>query len=331
VDAGLNVLADKPMCIDAAGCKLLGRAFEVAKRNGVLLCDVMTERSEIATILQKELVNNPALFGEFQKGTPDDPAVIKESVHHFFKYVAGNPIKRPEWYFDTMQQGEGIVDVTTHLVDLVQWECFPGQALDFDRDVKMIRARRWPTWISHEQFQKVTRSPKFPRFLRAKLNADGALPVYANGEMVYTLKGVHVRVTVRWNFQAPEGAGDAHYSVMRGTRANIVIRQGREQNFRPELYVEPVAGADAAELERALSRAVTENQRRYPGLSLEALHAGWRIVIPDECRTGHEAHFRQVAERYLKYLVDGKLPEWEVPNMLTKYRTTTAALHMARR
>lgn len=331
VDAGLNVLADKPMCIDAAGCKLLERAFGLAKRNGVLLYDIMTERSEIATILQKELVNNPALFGEFQKGTPDDPAVIKESVHHFFKHVAGKPIKRPEWYFDTTQQGEGIVDVTTHLVDLVQWECFPEESLNFDRDVKMVQARRWPTLISPEQFEQVTRSPEFPEFLKGGLNADGVLPVYANGEMVYILKGVHVRVTVRWNFQAPEGAGDIHYSVMRGTRANVVIRQGREQNFRPELYVEPVAGPDTAGLERALSRAVIECQRRYPGLSLEALRAGWRIVIPDEYRVGHEAHFRQATERYLQYLVDGRLPDWEVPNMLTKYRTTTAALHMARR
>jgi predicted dehydrogenase len=331
VDAGLNVLADKPMCIDASGFELLQEAFASAERNGVLLYDIMTERSEVTTILQKKLVNTPTVFGELQKGTPDVPAVIKESVHHFFKYVAGNPIKRPEWYFDTKQQGEGIVDVTTHLVDLVQWECFPEQPLDFDRDVEMIRARRWPTLISPEQFEKVTRSPEFPQFLRAKLTTDGKLPVYANGEMVYTLKGVHVRVTVRWNFQAPQGAGDVHYSVMRGTRANVVIRQGQEQNFCPELYVEPVAGADATELEQALSQAVTECQERYPRLSFEALPGGWRIVIPYEYRVGHEAHFRQVTERYLKYLVDGKLPDWEVPNMLTRYRTTTAALEMARR
>ena len=48
------------------------------------------------------------------------------SVHHFSKIVAGAPLKRPQWFFDVRQQGEGIVDVTTHLVDLVQWEAFPG-------------------------------------------------------------------------------------------------------------------------------------------------------------------------------------------------------------
>jgi len=331
VDAGLNVLADKPMCIDADGLKLVEEAFACAERNGALLYDIMTERSEIATILQKELVNNPALFGEFQKGTPGDPAVIKESVHHFFKYVAGNPLKRPEWYFDTTQQGEGIVDVTTHLVDLVQWECFPEESLDFDRDVEMIRARRWPTLILRQQFEKVTRSPEFPEFLKGGLNADGVLPVYANGEMVYTLKDIHVRVTVRWNFQAPERAGDMHYSVMHGTKANVIIRQGAEESYRPELYVEPASPDQAAELAKTLKQVIASLRNTYPGIDLKPHGAGWQILIPDEYRIGHEAHFRQVTERYLQYLVDGKLPDWEVPNMLTKYRTTTAALDMAQR
>ena len=36
------------------------------------------------------------------------------------------------------------------------------------------------------------------------------------------------------------------------------------------------------------------------------------------------------SEKYLKYLVDGKLPEWEVPNMIAKYYVTTKALEMAK-
>jgi hypothetical protein len=31
-------------------------------------------------------------------------------------------------------------------------------------------------------------------------------------------------------------------------------------------------------------------------------------------------------EKYLKYLEEGALPEWEVPNMIARYRTTTAAV-----
>ncbi len=43
---------------------------------------------------------------------------------------------------------------------------------------------------------------------------------------------------------------------------------------------------------------------------------------------GHEAHFTQVTEHFLKYLSAGKLPEWEVPNMLTKYATIMQAYEL---
>ena len=47
----------------------------------------------------------------------------------------GKPLQRPGWYYDTDQQGEAIVDVTTHLVDLVQWETFPGETLSFSDEL----------------------------------------------------------------------------------------------------------------------------------------------------------------------------------------------------
>jgi Fe-S cluster assembly scaffold protein SufB len=56
----------------------------------------------------------------------------------------------------------------------------------------------------------------------------------------------------------------------------------------------------------------------------------WKVIIPDKYKVGHEAHFSQVTGKYLEYLVAGKLPEWEVPNMIVKYYTTTEALKMAR-
>ena len=328
-DAGMNVLSDKPMCIDGESCKLLAEAFAVAEKHGVLLYDIMTERSEITTILQKELTADPEVFGRLQKGTLKEPAVVKRSVHHFFKQVAGNPIKRPAWYFDTTQQGEGIVDVTTHLVDLVMWTCFPEQVIDFERDVKLLAALRWPTTITPEQYRKVTRLDDFPDFLRSSLDAEGNLPCHANGVIDYTLRGVHVRIEVKWNFEAPPGGKDTHYSIMRGTRSNLIIRQEQEQNYRPELYVQPIdpIGSGVAD---GLKAVIARLQAEYPGLRAEWHGDAWHIIILEKYRVGHEAHFRQVTERYLKYLVDGKLPDWEVPNMLTKYRTTTAALELAR-
>jgi predicted dehydrogenase len=329
VDAGLNVLADKPMCISSKGFGLLEEAFASAEKNKVLLYDIMTERSEIATILQKELVHNKEVFGELDAGTADDPAVINESVHHFFKFVAGNPIKRPAWYFDTTQQGEGIVDVTTHLVDLVMWGCFPEEAIDSEKDIEIRKAERWPTLITREDYRTVTRLDDFPGFLKEKLDDKGILPCYANGEIAFTIKGICAKVSVTWNFQAPQGAKDTHYSMMKGTEAVVSIRQGKEQNYRPELYVEPAAGRSTNELGQALKKAIGGLQNKYPGVELKAEGNIWHVLIPDKYRIGHEAHFRQVTERYLKYLVEGKLPKWEVSNMRAKYYVTTKALEIA--
>jgi len=330
IDVGFNVFSDKPMCIDAAGFAVLERAFAAAQEKGLVLYDIMTERFNRLCILQKLLMLDKDVFGELQKGSPEDPAVIKESVHHFFKYVSGKPLRRPTWYFDTDQQGEGLVDVTTHLIDLVMWTCFPAQPIDYRRDVAVLRAKHWPTMVTGPQYQKVTRAANFPEFLRGKLNEDGVLPYYCNGEMVYAVKGVHIKLAATWNFQAPEGAGDTHFSVFKGSRSHVIVRQGAEQNYRPQLYVEPAPGTSNERLHRALHKAITRLQGEYPGLKLKPQNHGWQVLIPPECLTGHEAHFRNVTETYLGYLSQGELPQWEIDFMMAKYYITTKALDLAR-
>jgi hypothetical protein len=56
----------------------------------------------------------------------------------------------------------------------------------------------------------------------------------------------------------------------------------------------------------------------------------WQVAIPAAYHVGHEAHFAQVATQFLGYVEEGALPDWEVPNMIAKYRTTTQALEFAR-
>jgi predicted dehydrogenase len=326
VDAGINVLADKPMCINQEGFELLKQSFSSAQKNKVLLYDIMTERYEITTILQKLLAVRSDVFGELVAGTPDKPAITKESVHHFFKYVSGNPIKRTAWFFDTKQQGEGIVDVSTHLVDLVQWECFPEQILDYKNDIKLVSARRWATLLTLDQFKQATQFSEYPDFLLPYVKG-GRLNVYSNGEFVYQIKGIYAKVSVIWHFEAPQGAGDAHFSIMRGSKAEIIIQQGLEQNYRPELYVR--SANKNSDLERTLPPAVEQIAADFSGLSLEKNGDTWHIIIPPQYRDGHEAHFGKVMEKFLSFLKDGKMPEWETPNMIAKYYTTTAALEMA--
>lgn len=327
VEAGINVLADKPMVITPDEFPMLEEAFKKAEANDVLLYDIMTERYEITTIMQRELSQMPEVFGSLKKGTPDKPSITKESVHHFFKYVAGSPLKRPPWFFDVSQQGEGMVDVSTHLVDLIQWEAFPEVILHKE-DVNITSAHRWPTVMTPEMFEEVTKLEEFPSYLDDI--EEGNLQVYSNGEFVYKLKDVYAKVSVEWKYRAPEGAGDTHYSIMRGTLCDLIIKQGEEEGYKPQLYIELNPETDPEKFEGKLNEGVQELSTQYPGINLEKINAKtWKLHIPEKFKVGHERHFVQVTEKYLKFLVEQKLPEWEVPNMIVKYYTTTEAMRVA--
>jgi predicted dehydrogenase len=318
-----NVLADKPMVIDTRGFHQLKDAFEVAAANKLLLYDIMTERFEITTMLQRELSMLPEVFGTLEKGTPQNPAITKESVHHFYKYVSGSVLTRPAWFLDATQQGEGIVDVMTHLVDLVQWECFPEQTID-TADIAINSARRWATEMGLSKFRAITKLDEFPDYLKDEVEADTLLKIFCNGEINYRIRGVNAKTSVIWKYQAPEGTGDTHYSIMRGSKANLVIRQDKDQQFKPTLYVEQV-GRDA-NFEKALAEQFKSVSTKYPGVELKKSGKAWEVIIPEKYKEGHEAHFGRVTEKFLEYLKNGNMPSWEVPNMIAKYYTTTQGL-----
>ena len=332
VDAGINVLADKPMAIDGKSFRQLEQTLDDATSKGVMVYDIMTERSEINNELQRILVAMPELFGELEKGTPEEPAITKESVHHFFKYVSGEPLRRPEWYFDVKQQGEGIVDVTTHLVDLVQCTVKPEQEIDYKNDIKFTSARRWATKIPRDKYRLVTGKENYPSFLQKDV-FDDTLHVYSNGEMNYQLAGVNCRISVVWNFMAAvgtEGTGDTHYSVVKGTKANVEIRQGAEQGYKPMLYVVN-KGDDALAFENTLRLALNSIDKQYPNLDLRQVADNeWQVVIPQSIVKTHEMRFSSVMKVYLGYLAQGEIPAWERSHMKAKYYTTTKAYELAR-
>src|SRR6185295_4439169 len=265
LEAGFNVLADKPMAITPKDFELLKKAFDVAKEKNLLLYDIMTERFEINTILQKELSMIPEIFGTLEKGTTEKPAVEMTSDHNFYKNVSGNIVVRPAWFMDASQQGNGIVDVTTHLVDLVQWESFPEQNLDYTKDIAITAAKRWPTNMTLTQFKTITKLNEVPAFIEKDKSNDSLLKVWSNGEINYTIKGVHAKANVVWSYQTESGS-DTHYSIMRGTKANLVIRQGKDENFKPVLYIEPIKN------DTAFQRIVEDNFKKisakFPGVEL---------------------------------------------------------------
>jgi predicted dehydrogenase len=329
VDSGLNVLVDKPWIIKSEDFPKLEATLNSA--GNLIAYDIMTERYEITTILQKELLHTTDVFGEIVKGSEQDPAVYIESVHHILKIVSGAPNIRPAWFFDVAQQGEGVADVGTHLVDLTQWMLFPEQSIDYRRDINVLSARRWPTVMALDQFNRVTNEPKFPDFLASNVKND-RLDYFCNGSMTYTLRGVHTKLDVLWNYEAPAGGGDTHVAIFKGTKSRLEIRQGKEEGWKPELYIIPNNSADKAEILVALKKKVEALQSKYPGTGVEEKAGRIKVVVPDKFRDGHEAHFAEVMRRFLEYLRNPQaMPAWEKPNMLAKYYTTTKGLELSYR
>src|SRR3954452_6440082 len=305
LEAGLHVLADKPWIIRIEDLPALEEALTLAKRRGLTAYDIMTERFEITSILQRELVNAPEVFGEIVPGSEAEPAVYMHSVHHLLKLVAGVPNLRPVWFFDVKEQGEALADVGTHLVDLAQWTLFPGAVLNYRKEIEVLRAKRWPTKMTAEQFRQVTGQP------------GGPLDYYCNTQVSYTVRGVHVKLDVLWNWEAPAGGGDTHLAVYRGTKSRVEVRQAEAEKYVPELYV--VGGVG-----RELLAKVTELVKTHPGIGVEDRGDEFRISIPQQYRVGHEAHFGQVAMQFFEYLRHPKsFPAWENPDMLAKYFVST--------
>ena len=325
--AGLNVFADKPWIIQSADLAKLEEALDLADAKGLVAYDIMTERYEATSEMQRILVNTPEIFGVQSAGTAAAPGVSASSIHHVKKVVAGVPLRRPAWFFDIAEYGEALADVGTHVVDLVAWTAFPDQAIDYRNDIQLLSARRWPLMLTRTQFQEITGEPDFSPGLADRVKG-GELPYFCNNAVHYTLRGIHVRIEVLWHWEAPPGTGDVYQASFVGTKARIEIRQGQAENFKPELYVVPLS--DTAPVCRALEIKVAALQDQWPGLAIGANPSEARIDIPAQFRVGHEAHFAQVAKRFLTYLKSPKtLPAWERPGMLAKYYVSTKGVELA--
>jgi predicted dehydrogenase len=324
LQGGLHVLADKPWIIASADLPKLEQALALAKEKHLAAYDIMTERYEVTSELQRELVNDAAIFGTLERGTAADPAIRARSVHHIMKVVAGVPLRRPAWFFDIAEYGEGLADVGTHVVDLVQWTAFPDAALDYTRDVSVQSGRRWPLAIPLAQFTRVTGEAAFPPALSGNVH-DGVLDYYCNNSVAYTLRGVHAELEIAWNWEAAEG-GDVYEASFRGPRARVEIRQGKAERFVPEVYV----AAPGPGVDEAVARRVAALQSRWPGLTAVKSGDGIHVAIPEKFRVGHEEHFGQVTNRFFESVSQpDAAPAWENNYMLAKYLVSTRGTEMA--
>jgi predicted dehydrogenase len=330
VKAGLHVLADKPWIIEPEDLPKLETALDTADARRVIGYDAMTQRFEITSIVPRVLVADADVFGKPISGSPDEPAVSIGSLHYLFKEVSGVPNLRPGWFFDIVEQGEGLTDVGTHLADIVPWVLFPDQAINYRSDIQVLRGKRWPTTLTLAEFQRVTGEKDFPDALKPQIK-DGRLDYFCNNTVSYTLRGLHVRLEATWDFIAPVGKKDTELVVFRGSRARVEVRQGTEEHYQREVYVVPNAAADRRMVLAALNRRVAALQQDWPGVAVEEQAARFRVLIPDRFRISHEEHFALVARRFLDYVRNPRaLPAWEKPNMLAKYYVTTQGVRLAR-
>ena len=169
---------------------------------------------------------------------------------------------------------------------------------------------------------------KFPAELSGAIR-DGKLEYFCNTQVTYAVNGVHCKLDILWNYEAPHG--DTHYAVYRGDRSAIEVIQKEEQKYIPEAYVVPNDPAQADAVLAAVRARLQAMSADYPGMTAEKDGAQIRIVIPDALRIGHEAHFAEVTHKFLEYIGQPTaLPEWETATMLAKYFITTRGVELSR-
>jgi predicted dehydrogenase len=292
---------------------MLEQAIAAATRNGTLLWDIMTERYEVGTIMQELIMRNKALFGDLEQGSPDSPAIVKSSVHILDKTHIG--VYRPAKYFDVAWQGEGIVDVTTHLVDMANNLLRPNRII-LPEDVELLegRAKRWATAVPPEAFARITKGGTIPK----------QLDVYCNGSFVYRLDGINIAIGVEWRL---EGEDDGHYSKIEGTRVTIEVIKKPEDKHQ-QVYISPKDAKDREGVRRALTE-----QMVYKGIRVTEEKGKFKLVIPESMYTTHFQHFAEVTKQALRYVTKAEpFPrDVEYSRLNTKYHLTTAALEMARK
>jgi predicted dehydrogenase len=321
--AGFPVLGDKPWVIAEPGLPLLSTVIAAAP----LAMDIMTERHDVATRLQRALLRRPEVFGVLQP-SGSEPALHFHSVHHLYKLVNQRPLVRPAWYFDVAVQGEGITDITTHLVDLAQWMTGSERPYDYGRDVELLDARQWPTEVPREVFERITGLSDFPEALRPRV-AAGVLSYLCNAQIDFRLRSIPVRIETRWDLAIPEGGGDTHYAMARGTKADVFVVHSAATAFIPEVFVHPLSGG--ADYAQTLADAVHKLRDQFPGLGVEPVGAVFRIAIPGPLRTTHEEHFAAVLDEFLGYLDGTEPPSSLGPDLVTKYTLLMRAAEASRR
>lgn len=315
-EAGFHVLADKPWLAGPGDLEHVRACLS----GWPLAMEMMTGRHDAAARLLKRLVDTRDVFGGFRT---DTAAIEAESVHHLAKLVDGAPLRRPWWFFDAREQGSGVVDIPTHLVDQTQW-LLEGTGVAPGEVPALLRATVWPTRVPAATFSTITGQPGFPPPLECFV-AGGALDYPGNAELEYRIGGVTARAVTRWEVARPPGGADTYRVVARGTRADVHLEQTPGTGHRRRLVVE-TADEGAA---RALTERLAAWQAEWPGLRAERVAPGQLEVLVPAAQAGHESHFARVLAELLDAIDDRRPPTVLAARTLAKYTLLAEAAAVA--
>jgi predicted dehydrogenase len=270
--------------------------------------EIMTGRHDLTSCLVKRLVESPEVFGELQR---DGPGVEMASMHHLEKLVDGAPLRRPWWFFDVAVQGNGVVDIPTHLVDQAQWlteSAAPGAV------PALVRARVWSTLVPLDAFRRLTGEVRVPPPLQAIVYGD-ALDYRCNAQLDFRIGQTTIRASARWELVARAGAGDSSRLVAHGTRSEVWREQSARTGHRRRLFVE-IRDRDAT----ALVKLMDDWRAELPDVRLTAVSPRrWEIAIPPALDAGHESHFPLVLDAFVRAIDGGVWPAAMADRTLAKY------------
>jgi hypothetical protein len=111
---------------------------------------------------------------------------------------------------------------------------------------------------------------------------------------------------------------------MRGTKAVLELRQGEAEQHKATLYIRAAEGITVADFDKTIDQTKLKFQQKYPGFDL-IKKGNEYIVKPGTFKSTN------AAEIAISYILNNKMPAWEVPNMITKYYTTTGAIRNIKR
>lgn len=82
----------------------------------------------------------------------------------------------------------------------------------------------------------------------------------------------------------PAVVEEPEFSMIRGTRASLIIASGAAEDHKPVLYVEPKrnSGVKKEELQAELNAALKELGAKWPGIRAEPFETGFRVVFPSK-------------------------------------------------